>query len=72
VLYVWRPIVLAAAVLLCPAAGALTGLLPTGPVVSAGAGVGALALCAIPLGALALRALRGRGLIPARARHAAS
>ncbi len=72
VLYVWRPIVLAAAVLLCPAAGALTGLLPTGPVVSAAAGACALALCAVPLGALALRALRGRGLASAPTGHAAS
>jgi hypothetical protein len=72
VLYVWRPIVLAAAALLCPTAGALTGLLPTGSSVSAIAGALALALCAVPLGALALRALRGRGLIPARVRHAAS
>jgi len=72
VLYVWRPIVLAAAVLLCPAAGALTGLLPTGPVVSAAAGACALALCAVPLGALALQALRGRGLASAPTGHAAS
>jgi len=75
VLYVWRPIVLAAAVLLCPAAGAFTGFLPAGPTVDAAAGAAALALCAVPLGALglrALRALRARGLPLVRASRLAS
>ncbi len=72
VLYVWRPLVLAAALLLCPAAGALTGLLPAGPTAGEGAGAGALALCAVPLGALALRAVRARGPFLMRARHLAS
>jgi len=72
VLYLWRPIVLAAAALLCPPVCALTGFLPSGPGANAVAGAVALALCAVPLGALSLRALRARRPLLMRARRLAS
>lgn len=57
VLYLWRPVILAAAVLCTPALGAAVGVLPGGHMAFTWAACCALALCAVPPLALGWRSL---------------
>jgi hypothetical protein len=66
VLYVWRPVILAAAALALPAMGTAIGVLPRGPMPFTVAAWCALLLCAIPPLALGWRLLKSRGLLAPR------
>jgi peptidoglycan/LPS O-acetylase OafA/YrhL len=57
VLYLWRPLILAALALLCPPLGVATGVLPVASAVTAGAALVSLVLCLVPAALLARRAL---------------
>jgi hypothetical protein len=59
VLYLWRPIVIAALVLACAPLGAVSGFM-LGPTTTTGAALVALALCAVPTAVLARRTLSRR------------
>jgi hypothetical protein len=60
VLYLWRPIVIAALVLACAPLGAASAFMPSGPATTTGAALVALALCAVPTVVLARRTLSRR------------
>jgi hypothetical protein len=57
VLYLWRPIILAALVLACAPLGAASSFMPSAPTTTAVAALVALALCAVPTVVLAQRTL---------------
>jgi hypothetical protein len=60
VLYLWRPIILAALVLAGALLGAASGFMPPTPATTTVVGLAALALCAVPTGVLARRTLSWR------------
>ena len=60
VLYLWRPIILAALALAAAPLGAASGFMPSTPATTTVAALAALALCAVPTGVLARRALSWR------------
>jgi hypothetical protein len=60
VLYLWRPIILAALALAGAPLGAASGFMPSAPTTTTVAALAALALCAVPTGVLARRALSWR------------
>jgi len=70
VLYLWRPLALAAAFLAAPPVVAVAGFQAADPTIATVSMVGALALCAVPPLAVAGRLLRRRApLLPRAASH---